>query len=109
MVGRADIIAVLSTLVAADDFLLMLNLPPVREIQNMPHFAALRHRDYRRMWAANMFSGGAMWTFIVASAWLVLERSDSSGWVGIIAFSGMIPFLIVSPVAGLMADRLERR
>ncbi len=50
-----------------------------------------------------------MWTFIVASAWLVLERSDSSGWVGIIAFSGMIPFLIVSPVAGLMADRLDRR
>ena len=109
MVGRADIIAVLSTLVTSDDFLLMLNLPPVREIQNMPHFAALRHRDYRRMWAANMFSGGAMWTFIVASAWLVLERSDSSGWVGIIAFSGMIPFLIVSPVAGLMADRLDRR
>ena len=75
----------------------------------MPHFAALRHRDYRFMWTANMFSGAAMWTFIVAAAWLVLERSDSSAWVGIITFAGMIPFLIVSPIAGLMADRLDRR
>ena len=50
-----------------------------------------------------------MWTFIVASAWFVLVESDSSGWVGVITFAAMIPFLVVSPVAGLMADRLDRR
>jgi len=61
------------------------------------------------MWVANMFSGSAMWTFVVAASWLVLERSDSSGWVGIITFAGMIPFLIVSPFAGLLADRMDRR
>ena len=58
---------------------------------------------------ANMYSGGAMWTFIVASAWMVLDRSDSSGWVGIITFASMLPFLIVSPIGGLMADRFDRR
>ena len=87
----------------------MLNSTRIRDIQRMPHFAALRHRDYRFLWTANMFSGSAMWTFIVAASWLVLERSDSSGWVGIITFAGMIPFLLVSPIAGLMADRLDRR
>ena len=56
-----------------------------------------------------MFSGSAMWTFFVASAWLVLDRSDSSGWVGVITFSSMLPFLLVSPIAGLMADRFDRR
>ena len=56
-------------------------------IKNAPHFAALRHTDYRHIWTANMFSGASMWTFIVASAWLVLNKSDSSGWVGIITFA----------------------
>ena len=58
---------------------------------------------------ANMYSGGAMWTFIVASAWMVLDRSDSSAWVGIITFASMLPFLVVSPIGGLMADRFDRR
>ena len=56
-----------------------------------------------------MFSGAAMWTFIVASSWFILSKSDSSGWVGIITFASMIPFLIVSPFGGLMADRIDRR
>lgn len=50
-----------------------------------------------------------MWTLIVAVAWLVLEKSGSSGWVGIITFASMIPFLIVSPIGGLMADHFDRR
>lgn len=87
----------------------MLNKTTVRRIPRPPHLAALRHRDYRLTWSANTCSGAAMWTFIVAASWLVLERSDSSGWVGIITFAGMIPFLVVSPIAGLLADRLDRR
>jgi MFS family permease len=86
-----------------------MNPTRIRNISRLPHFAALHHRDYRYTWTANMFSGAAMWTFVVAASWLVLERSDSSGWVGIITFAGMIPFLIVSPFAGLLADRMDRR
>ena len=56
-----------------------------------------------------MLSGAGMWTFIVAAAWLVLEDSDSSGWVGIVTFASMLPFLLVSPIGGLMADRFDRR
>ena len=75
----------------------------------LPHFAALRHRDFRHTWLANMCSGAAMWTSIVAASWLVLKESGSSGWVGIITFASMIPFLLASPIGGLMADRLDRR
>ncbi len=75
----------------------------------IPHFAALKHRDFRHTWAANMCSGAAMWTSIVAASWLALKESDSSGWVGIITFASMIPFLLVSPIGGLMADRVDRR
>ena len=84
-------------------------LTGVGHLTNLPHFAALRHRDFRSTWLANMFSGGGERTFIVASTWLVLQKSDSSGWVGIVTFSSMLPFLVVSPIGGLMADRFDRR
>ena len=87
----------------------MPTLPGASRLTDLPNFAALRHRDYRNTWLANMFSGGAMWTFIVASTWFVLNESDSSGWVGIVTFASMLPFLVVSPIGGLLADRFDRR
>lgn len=56
-----------------------------------------------------MASSAGMWTFIVAVSWFAFRESDSSAWVGIITFSGMIPFLIASPISGLLADRMNRR
>ena len=87
----------------------LLRLAKPGSLRDLPHFAALRHPDYRRTWTANMFSGAALWTFIVASSWFVLEDSDSSAWVGVITFASMLPFLLVSPIGGLMADRFDRR
>ena len=81
----------------------------VRRAADIPHLAALKHRDYRYTWLANMCSGAAMWTFIVAVSWLILEKSGKSGDVGILTFASMLPFLVVSPIAGLIADRLDRR
>ena len=86
-----------------------MRLPAARRLTDIPHLTALRHRDYRNTWSANMCSGAAMWTFIAAISWLVLDKSDSSGWVGIVAFGSMIPFLVVSPVSGVLADVMDRR
>ena len=80
----------------------------IGKLADKPHFAAFRFADYRRLWSANMFSGAAMWTFIVAASWLVLKESDSSGLVGVITFASMLPFLLVSPIGGLLADRFDR-
>ena len=80
-----------------------------RRIAGIPHLAALRHRDYRFTWFANMCSGAAMWTFIVAVSWLILGESDRSADVGIVTFASMLPFLVVSPVAGMVADRFDRQ
>ena len=56
-----------------------------------------------------MGSSAAMWTTIVASSWIVFERSSGSGWVGIVTFAAMIPFLFVSPIGGLLGDMFDRR
>ena len=81
----------------------------IHRIANIPHLAALRHRDYLLTWTSNMCSGAGMWTFIVAVSWLILEKSDSSGDVGIVTFASMLPFLVASPFAGLIADAVDRR
>tara|TARA_B100000809_G_C15107886_1_gene519412 strand:- start:152 stop:1333 length:1182 start_codon:yes stop_codon:yes gene_type:complete len=56
-----------------------------------------------------MASSAAMWTTIVASSWIVFERSSGSGWVGIVTFAAMIPFLFVAPIGGLLGDMFDRR
>ena len=83
-------------------------LSPAR-LAELPQFAALKHRDFRYVWLAGASAAAAMWTAIVASAWLVFERSSSSGWVGIITFAAMIPFLVVSPIGGLLGDTFDRK
>ena len=80
-----------------------------RRVSGIRHLAAFRHREYRATWIAYMISGCALWTMIVANSWLVLEKSESSGWVGIITFASMLPYLLVSPAGGLMADTFDRR
>ncbi len=61
------------------------------------------------MWVATMAAGGAAWALIVARGWLVFSLTGSSAWVGVVTFSAMIPQLFVPPIAGFLADRLDRR
>lgn len=46
---------------------------------------------------------------ILARGWLVFELSGSNTAVGIVTFTAMIPFAIVGPIAGVVADRFDRR
>lgn len=46
---------------------------------------------------------------MLARAWLVFEMTGSSLAVGIVTFAGMVQFIIVGPIAGAVADRLDRR
>lgn len=72
-------------------------------------FAALAYRDYRTMWLATMSAGGAAWALIVARGTLVFTMSSSSSWVGLVTFAAMIPMFFVPPMAGLFADRWDRK
>ncbi len=78
-------------------------------LTDLPQLASLKHADFRYTWLAGMCSGAAMWTFIISSAWLVFDASGSSARVGVITFASMIPFLIASPVGGLLGDAFDRR
>jgi MFS family permease len=71
--------------------------------------ASLQHQDYRNLWLANITAGAAHWALIVARGWLVFDLTESSALVGVVTFAAMIPRFVISPFAGLLADRMDRR
>ena len=46
---------------------------------------------------------------MLARAWLVFELTGSSLAVGVVTFAGMVQFILVGPIAGAVADRVDRR
>ena len=72
-------------------------------------FRALRGRDFRIYFAGQVVSLIGTWVQQVAMSWITYRVTGSAFMLGLIAFSGQIPMLLVSPVGGALADRLERR
>lgn len=70
---------------------------------------ALEYRDFRNMWLANFSAQAAAWGLIVARAWFVYDDMQSSSGVGLTTFAAMAPAFIVPAIAGVLADRFDRR
>ena len=76
-----------------------------------PTFQAFRHPNYR-LWATGaIVSNTGTWMQRVAQDWLVLTvlTADSGVAVGITTGLQFAPMLLLAPVAGAVADRLDRR
>ncbi len=69
---------------------------------------ALSHRNYRLYLAGQSISLVGIWMQQLAMSWLVYRQSGSAFLLGVIAFSGQIPSLFISPAAGVLADRWNR-
>lgn len=61
------------------------------------------------MWIGACTSSIGTWMQMVAQSWLVYEISGSSRLLGLDAFLGQIPIMLLSLVGGVVADRVERR
>src|SRR3990167_8398589 len=72
-------------------------------------FPSLRSRDYSLLFTNSVFAAGANWALLLARGWLVFKLTGSSLAVGVVTFAGMAPFLFASPIAGALADRVDRR
>ena len=63
---------------------------------------------------ARIFYGGSVtcwtgsWMQRVATDWLAWELTHSAFWVAVLAFCNLAPSVIVSPLAGAVADRVDR-
>jgi MFS family permease len=71
--------------------------------------AVLARRDYRLLLASFTTSRLGDFLYLVALVAYVFEQTGSAGWVSAAALSRFIPYTLLSPLAGVLADRYERR
>jgi MFS family permease len=64
---------------------------------------------YRLYWTGNQANTLVMQMQQVANGYLAYTLTDSAAALGIVAFAQSAPMLVVSPLGGVLADRLEKR
>ena len=87
----------------------MLGLDELGRSISSRYLVSLRYPEYRKLWLATLCSQSSAWALIVARAALVLHLTGDPAWTGYVTFAAMIPAVLVSPFAGFLADRFDRR
>jgi len=71
-------------------------------------FRALRHRNFRLFLSGQFISLVGTWMQSVALGWLLYRLTHSPFLLGLAGFLTQIPSLVISPLAGVFADRWHR-
>lgn len=72
-------------------------------------FSALSVRNYRVYAGGSLLSNIGTWLQNTAQTWLVLQLTGSGSAVGFAVALQMLPSLLFSPLAGVLADRFSKR
>jgi MFS family permease len=72
-------------------------------------FRALRHRNFQLFFSGQIISLVGTWMQTVAQYWLIYRLTGSGALLGLLGFVGQMPIFVLSPLAGLVADRWPRR
>ena len=72
-------------------------------------FSALRNLDFRIYFAGQLASTSGIWMQSIAQGWLVYQLTHSALWLGIVACATGLPLLLLSPIAGVLVERVSRR
>jgi len=70
---------------------------------------SLRHRNFQLFFSGQLISLIGTWMQNVAQSWLVYRMTGSSLLLGTVSFAGQIPVFPMAPLAGMVADRWNRR
>jgi len=78
-------------------------------VNSAPGLRAFRHRDFRLFYVGQGVSQIGTWLQMIATSWLVFHLSGSAFMLGLAAFALQAPFLVLTPLAGVFIDRMDRR
>lgn len=70
---------------------------------------AMAERNYRLFTLGSIIALIGHWTQRIAIGWLAWELTRSGTWLGLIAFADLFPTVAITPFAGVIADRVDRR
>ena len=74
-----------------------------------PALRAFRSRSFRIFYLGQFISLLGSWMQTIATAWLVYRLSGSAFLLGLTAFAQQFAYLFLAPIAGVVADRANRR
>lgn len=75
-----------------------------------PHsLRAFASRDFRLLWLGAVVSSSGSQMQLATLGWVVALLTESATRVGLIAFAGVVPLVVLSPIGGSLADRFSRR
>ena len=69
---------------------------------------AMANRNYRIFTIGAIPSLIGTWIQRMAVGWLAWELTESGTWLGLVAFADLAPTVVVAPIAGAFADRVDR-
>lgn len=72
-------------------------------------WVSLRERNFRLFVIGGLVSNTGRWFQSVAIPAVIWQLTESAAWVGFAGFSRMMPMALMSPWAGALADRYDRR
>jgi len=81
----------------------------VQALLNSRALAALHHREFRLLWYGTIFTSMATWMDSIARGWLMYDLTHSSFQLGLVRGVQAVPTLLLSPIAGSVADLYSRR
>jgi len=70
---------------------------------------ALQYRNYRLFFGGQGISLIGTWMQRIAMGWLVYRLTNSAFLLGLVGFTSQIPIFLLTPFAGVLADRMNRR
>ncbi len=71
-------------------------------------FRTLRYRNYRLFFGGQLISLIGTWMQQIAMTWLVYRLTNSAFLLGVVGFASQMPTFLLSPFAGVFADRMNR-
>ncbi|HEV2126427.1 MAG TPA: MFS transporter, partial [Chloroflexota bacterium] len=71
-------------------------------------FGALRHRNFALLWSGLLLSNSGTWMQGTAQGYLAYQLTSSPLALGLLGFSFAIPMLLLPPLGGVLADRVDR-
>jgi MFS family permease len=84
---------------------------PVEELGGLRAAISLlrTNADFRKLYVASLISLGGDWFLLVALFGLALELTGSALSIAVLIAAQEIPFFLMSPVGGVLSDRLNRK
>src|SRR5258708_24855007 len=72
-------------------------------------FSSLRHLDFRYLATGTFMMSAGQWIQQVTLGWLIYDLTGNSMLLGALNGIRALPFLVTGTMAGVAADRMDRR